>query len=1212
MNRLSRMIGIIAVVVCFGIINLQAEEMSLFSVPPHIVPKVAPNILISFDNSPSMFRGFSPDSLGTKGQYALRAVKSSHYNVMYYDPSIDYLPPKDAFGNDLPSADFLNSYNNNYLNATQKRLASTAGIDLSGEYNPRWSEDGLGLHPRYAPDESDAYRDGAAYYYRFDVALNPAACVGAEEEKSLNNACYRFVPVTEISGDMRSRPELGGQLSRDERVNFANWYQYYSLKILASKAISSYLFSPEKLSSVVRVAYQSMDAMQSRSGSETKAPNALQRLSESERANLFQWFYSLEVANDRHVSGLFESAGEFFRGSGSQSVYRERPWDRKDSGQEVSCRANYHVLISDGQSNYQTLQSADYPDHKTTLLPDGTVYQPQEQLLFADAQQSTLADLAFTYWAQDLREDLPNDVRFSMRHSASELSDSDSAYWHYQNDPASWQHMANYIISPGASGLVPIDESVFQSMARGEAFSNQRGDRQNGWTELAVENGPDTSLGRVDDLLHAAINSRGGFYHREQFGRLRETGLPVMDLQREYSSSVLNTSSFSTGDVLYQAQFNTQENSGHLLALSSVAATQVDQQSAAYWDAMEVNQSLRSSERLVASYDPAKELGRRGIQFQWMTDGLNLEQQRILDRDGLGEKRVRYIRGERAQEQQFGGPFRDRQSASLGPIINSTPLLVGNGFSPQGAWQLRYPDDMESGGQSHSEFICSSPHDSNQDGLIESCDAGIYQRLPLVYIGSNDGMLHAYDADPLTGGRELFSYVPNALISRLSQLTARQTAPIAMVDGVLNAADVFYGGQWHTMLVGGLRTGGQAYFGLDITEPGNFRSDRFSKVVRWEFSDRDDPDLGFSFSKPVIVKSNYQSSGSNGRWVVIFGNGYNATQNDGQVGSGQAVLFVVDIETGKLLRKITTGMGDRLNPNGLATPAAVYNNADYKADYVYAGDLRGNLWKFDISSDNPSDWRVANGRSLSDRAGPLFTARVDGVVQPITAAPVVGGHPAGLGGLMVYFGTGQYLEYGDQSDASVQSVYAIWDKNQCRENRQTVPCEQLQAPLMHVPSSVDRADLLAQYISAQQGNRRSVSERSIDWDEHQGWVLDLNHEQGEKIIAQPILLGPLLFINSIVPSEDACKSGGDSWLMALDRTTGGRTRSQTFDHNGDGEFDRHDSIGGLSTAGLKRSITSNDVISVACDGGLCIDADGLIKVSEGIRWGRWRWKVLQE
>src|SRR5690606_23500742 len=241
---------------------------------------------------------------------------------------------------------------------------------------------------------------------------------------------------------------------------------------------------------------------------------------------------------------------------------------------------------------------------------------------------------------------------------------------------------------------------------------------------------------------------------------------------------------------------------------------------------------------------------------------------------------------------------------------------------------------------------------------------------------------------------ELFAYVPSSVYGNLSRLTEQSYSHRYFVDGTPQVADAVVNGNWSTVLVGGLGAGGQGLFALDVTDPSAVTEGNASAKVLWEFTDRDDPDLGNTFGQPQIVKL------ANDKWAVIVGNGYNNSDADGSASTtGRASLFILFLDRAPGARtwtagahyvKLETSAGTPGNPNGLATPFPADVDFDGKVDYVYAGDLQGNMWKFDLTSSSPASWNVA-------QAGlPLFTA-VDplNAAQPITASAEVIRHPLG-------------------------------------------------------------------------------------------------------------------------------------------------------------------------------------------------------------------------
>ena len=154
---------------------------------------------------------------------------------------------------------------------------------------------------------------------------------------------------------------------------------------------------------------------------------------------------------------------------------------------------------------------------------------------------------------------------------------------------------------------------------------------------------------------------------------------------------------------------------------------------------------------------------------------------------------------------------------------------------------------------------------------------------------------------------------------------------------IKKAAGVLGGTTTRTLLVGGLRKGGKGYFGLNISDAKTIASESdLAGRVLWEFPKTADPDMGYSFSKSAVVRTNSPAY----PWVVIFGNGYNSN-------NGNSVLYIIHPQTGDVIRKITAGSGP---DNGLSSPIAVDTSQDERIDFVYAGDLKGNLWKFDLTT----------------------------------------------------------------------------------------------------------------------------------------------------------------------------------------------------------------------------------------------------------------------
>lgn len=556
------------------------------------------------------------------------------------------------------------------------------------------------------------------------------------------------------------------------------------------------------------------------------------------------------------------------------------------------------------------------------------------------------------------------------------------------------------------------------------------------------------------------------------------------------SSVATNSTQLDTDTKIYQARFDSSDWSGQLLAYPIKADGTLD---VVAWDAGSLVPAHGA--RNITTFKP----GTGGVSFAWAN--LSAPQQTALDGlDGLGAQRVDYLRGSDALEVKNGGTFRNRTRV-LGDIINSDPFYVGAAsFGNQ-----KLPGTEGSTYGAHLTAKALVP--------------------PMVYVGANDGMLHGFRADT---GVELLAHVPDAVFSPyLKTLTDPAYAHRYFVDGSPKAADAYFAGAWHTVLVETLAGGGKAVFALDITDP---TAHAPSKVL-WEYTDTD---LGYPLGEASIVRM------ANGEWAAVFGNGYLST-------SHSAVLYVVNIQTGALIRKIDTGVGAATpvaSQNGLAAPTVVDTNNDRIADAAYAGDLMGNMWKFDLSSATAATWDVAYKTGSTNR--PLFvTEAPDGTTQAITAKPAVGRHSGG--GVVVLFGTGKYLELSDRivpSPAQVQTFYGLHDDG----TRITSGRSALKQQKVVVEVSASGFDL-----------RLTTDYKPGPSD--RGWFMDLP-TPGERQVSRPVLRGGRIIFTTLIPSTATCSYGGTSWLMEVDAITGSRLEETPFDVNGDGKFNSADWVFG--------------------------------------------------
>ena len=653
------------------------------------------------------------------------------------------------------------------------------------------------------------------------------------------------------------------------------------------------------------------------------------------------------------------------------------------------------------------------------------------------------------------------------------------------------------------------------------------------------------------------------------------------------SSASVNSGSISDLTRIYQTRFNSGTWAGQLLAfainpdgtLGNGVPPLTDTE--AVWDAAQRLPAWSSRQIITRDSTGAK------VAFLW--DSLDATRQAQLGSQAVLE----YLRGNAANEGNVAGKFRPRVVSKLGDIVSSAPLFVGRP-------PFRYRDSLEgTGSVTYSTFVAAN------DTAAE--------RTPMVYAGANDGMLHGFNANT---GAEVFAFIPTPMfkpsptLARITKLTQQNYQHEYFVDGPPSFGDAYWSGAWHTVLAGGLNKGGQGIYALDVTDTSRLAAAESTTnaqaTILWELTDADDADLGFTFSQPSIVKSHDTTAGGTGRWIVAFGNGYNSTLSDGSASStGNAVLFIRDAATGASIAKLDTGVGNAQRPtgvawdNGLSTPTFVDIDADRIVDYAYAGDLYGNMWKFDLRDANPANWKIAYG---STTKRPLFTAvDASGNRQPITVRPEVTRGPKGAG-MVVLFGTGKYLEPADllSSPERPQSFYGIIDRNtgSGATDRVTSRTPLTQQTITH-EISYDPPD--PDGPTEPLGDPPPITARitSNTAVGASGWYIDLVSPvagyQNEKQVTTPIVRNGHVIFTTVIPETNPCSGGGRSWIMELNVLNGARLDEAPFDINNDGKFDDNDLIPVTDASGTTiyippSSLASEDGMGILQSPGV-VDAD---------------------
>jgi type IV pilus assembly protein PilY1 len=622
-----------------------------------------------------------------------------------------------------------------------------------------------------------------------------------------------------------------------------------------------------------------------------------------------------------------------------------------------------------------------------------------------------------------------------------------------------------------------------------------------------------TDAGKLDDLWHATINGRGKFINAGDPQEFADGLKGALDsiVARTASSSNLGVSSaqLRQGSRVFQARFTSEVWTGDIWSFRVGSDGQIPTQP-----------EWRASEQVPppASRNIYTRNGSTAVPFVW--DQLSDAQKATL---GNNSAVLDYLRGVRSGESSEGGTFRNRSSL-IGDIVHSSPVYVAE------------PEDF-----AYERFSDWPGADTYQTHRAQRAN-----RTPMLYAAANDGMLHGFVAST---GEERFAYVPSSSLAQLYQLTRPSYTHQFINDGALTVADVYDAGTantWRTLLVGSTGRGGRQLYALDVSDPSIPADNPAGQRVMWEFSDAD---FGKFTGKPVIGRMN------NGDWAVLVGNGYNSDEYKG-------VLFIVNATTGALIRKIDTGpcpaTDDPCISNGLAEVTTWDEDSDGDIDYVYAGDLRGNLWRFDVTSNTPSQWKVSFGTETSPL--PLFRARnASGTPQPITSRVEVLLDPA-TGKRWVSFGTGRFLGDTDRSSTAVQTWYGLYDDY---ANAATSPVSG-RSDLAQRVVLVETEQTTATETENSGGETVKVRVISTQGDTvggdividadgtyiRKGWYLDLvppsGTAAGERMIYGVQAFGGALFATSSIPADDPCTPGGSGWLMSINPYTGGRLDVDLF------------------------------------------------------------------
>lgn len=855
------------------------------------------------------------------------------------------------------------------------------------------------------------------------------------------------------------------------------------------------------------------------------------------RNNLYSFLYGLEnnsTNNSTPTQSALNGIGTYF-----SSNLQKGPWDAEPgfgSGAPfISCRKAYAILFTDGGWNENPPLTTNFDGQNGPVITsaDGsTTYQYTPSFPYQDTHGGTLADMAMYYWYRDLQPGLANNVPTS------------------SSNPAFWQHLVTHTIGFGVSGTLTPQDPVPAGTV---------------WPHPGANNDA-SNPARIDDLWHAAVNGHGTFSSASDVTKLVDSLRSIMESMAVQDTPSMHritaTEYLEATNRAYVPSYTTGRWSGEL-ASYAINTSSGSITGSALWKASEQMPEVSDRNIWIGTLNTHGAPDTDVLAFTWSQVSGNSDLSAVLNED-----LVAYLRGDETNASANGFRERPKDSSSnpiiLGDIINSKPVYVGKGSS---AGYGALPTDAL--GREQYSLYYSKKGD----------------RTPMVFVGANDGMLHAFNAET---GEETFAYIPVSVLGKLPDLAlpAFETDHLYYVDGQLNLVDAAIGSGcltlddiscWRNVLLGSTGAGSKGVFAFDVTHPSQYAysptADKIKSTLLWELT----PESAGMENLGFVLQPLQAGYTKGGQWVGVFGNGAHSH-------STKASLFIVNLKTGALIKEIVVGNSGH---NGLMGVNLILDS-NKTIIGAYAGDLQGNIWRFDLNDSDPSNWRsfYRASSNVNSAAKPFFTAKNG---RPIFQAPRYEAYAGDANqGYMVLFGTGKYYDLDDKFETAVDALYGVWDKGDAITDPVATALLERKVQTITVDGKT--------YYDL-------VNQEAMDWTSKQGWWMPLSWGSKQRSIYTPTVSGENVLFTTIFTgavsssAEDCVVKGLESGLVIVNLYSGGYS-SIKLDTNGDGIVDDRDTVvigGPVDNAGEPNILTNPNMDAS--------DADGNVKCPVGTVYG---------
>lgn len=900
------------------------------------------------------------------------------------------------------------------------------------------------------------------------------------------------------------RPDCAGTACTydEEMTNYANWYAYYRTRLLMMKTAVGQAFAG--VTGNYRVGFTRLsDAAVEAAISQKPAD-----FTGTARTTWYTLLYGTGTSGSTPMRPAMHAVGKMFA---NLSPYVETEADKKVV--TYPCQQNFMIVTTDGYWNGATavgVANNDNVENKDRFCTQN------RGCVDAHASGTTISDVAL-YWynggsATGTVSLIPSIDDISKPGAVAAASGENTHL-----------HVNTFTLGLGMEGEMTYDPNYDGKAEQGGDFANLVNGVASGcpwnnngayvWPDPDTANSGNTVQARVDDLWHAAINGHGKYFSANKPGEvvagLAEAFANIQIKMGAAAAAATSTPNISVDDNdLFSDTFTTVKWYGEL-AKRKVDVLTGDVATAPVWitsDTVGTQVGSNTDSRNIYMLDTAvavptfklfkfdvmntTEQGWFDKQCMTMAQCtlLNTANQAIVD---SGANVVDWLRGQ--QQYANGTIFRDYTYTTKTP---SLPIVLGDIASSKPAYLRDSRKSYTLAG--HEAFRIAAA-----------------ARPATVFAGANDGMLHAFDA---ANGLELWAYAPRITMKKLARQASINygTNHQYTADGSPELGEVQIGGVWKTVLVAGLNAGGRGYYALDVTDPVNpkplWERCADAAICPAKAGDAATTDnLGLSFGNP-------QFGLWRGKWVVFVTSGYNNIPNvEGATGGdGKGYLYILDIATGAVLKRVGTTSGDTTTPSGLAriTSISVNPYTDPVTTYIYGGDLLGQMWRFDLTD------------TTTDNVGVLMMG-TGGVDRPITTRPDVAQCVAGsVPQRVVVWGTGRMLAMSDITDPSpkTQSLFMLKDTGATISN-------------IHGGNMVEQ--VLSKVGSSTNTNTYGVTNNPVDLVTKDGWFVDWKLNTGERLNLDPkIVTGMVNAVTNIPAAATACNVGGSSNIYDIDVCTG--------------------------------------------------------------------------